>query len=161
MDSLFHPTRKVAYLEPAPAALRWRQDGSLLVEWADRDQGLARLAGPDWEPRPLLSRAQFTAALAAAGLDDPEAAAGAWRGPFVWNPAGDAFLAASGQDLYLVDLAARVGARRVPAPQGPGSCPASAPTAASWPTCATTTSTWPNWPRAGRPASPPAATRTT
>jgi dipeptidyl-peptidase-4 len=113
VESLFHPTRKVAYLEPAPAALRWRADGSLLAEWTDRNRGLARLAGPDWELRPLLSRAQFLAALAGAGLDDAEAAAGAWRGRFVWNEAGDAFLAAAGQDFYLVELAAKVSARRI------------------------------------------------
>ena len=115
VESLFHPTRKEAYVNPPPVALHWRPDGSLLEEWLERDgtRGLARLAGPVWDPRPLLNRAQFMAALAAAGLDSPDAASAAWRGPFIWNEAKDAFLVGIGPDFYLVDLSARITARRV------------------------------------------------
>ena len=116
LESLFHPQRRVAYVEPLPAVLRWRADGSLVAEQRERDaqRGLERLAAPGWEPRPLLNRAQFVAALAGAGL--PEAAADeAWRAPFTWNRAGDAFLVSAAQDLYLVDLSGKGGARRITA----------------------------------------------
>lgn len=114
VESLYHPTRKVAYVDPLPAILHWRPDGSLVEEPVQRDRiaGLARLAPPGWEPRPLLNRAQFMAALAGAGLD--EAAAGtAWTAPFVWNPAKDAFLVSAGGDFYLVETAGKASARRV------------------------------------------------
>jgi len=114
VESLFHPARKTAYVDPLPAALHWRPDGSLVQEWLERSslRGLDRLAPPAWEPRPLLNRAQFMAALIACGLDD-RAADGAWRGPFIWNAAKDAFLVTAGQDFYLVDLNGRPSARRV------------------------------------------------
>jgi dipeptidyl-peptidase-4 len=114
VESLYHPTRKVAYVDPLPVTLRWRPDGSLLEERVDRTQpgGLNRLAEPAWESKALLTRTQFVAALSGAGLD--EAAAGAaWRSPFTWNETRDAFLVKSGQDLYLVDLAGRISARRM------------------------------------------------
>jgi len=114
LESLFHPVRKVTYVEPLPARLLWRPDGALVVEELDRTGGLRLLAPPAWEARPLLSRAQFMAALAGAGLDDA-AAGDAWRGPFLWNPARSAFLVSAGKDFYLVDLAGKAGARRVTA----------------------------------------------
>jgi dipeptidyl-peptidase-4 len=127
LEDLFHPARKVAYVEPLPVTLRWRPDGSLVQEWIDRDQvrGIERLAAPGWESRPLMNRARFLAALAAAGVDEPSAAA-AWRAPFTWNEAGDAFLATVGQDLCLVDPA-RGAARRVTAGPEPKEAPAFSP----------------------------------
>ena len=114
VESLFHPARKTAYVDPLPAALHWRPDGSLVQEWLERNRfrGLDRLAPPTWEPKPLLNRAQFMAALNACGLDD-RAADGAWRGPFVWNAAKDTFLVTADQDFYLVELNGRPVARRV------------------------------------------------
>ena len=123
LESLFHPVRKVAYVAPLPVTLHWRADGTLLEEWQERDasRGLARLGPPDWEPRPLLNRTQFVAALAGAGLDE-RAAVRAWDQPFVWNADRDAFLASVGEDFYLVNLAGAPGglsARRVTAAPGP------------------------------------------
>jgi dipeptidyl-peptidase-4 len=119
VEGLFHPARKVAYVDPIPVAWHWRPDGSLLEEWLDRDgtRGLARLAPPAWDSRPLLNRAQFVAALAGCGLDETVAGA-AWRGPFIWNEAKDAFLIAVGQDFCLVDLTNRVSARRITSAPG-------------------------------------------
>lgn len=114
VESLYHPARKTAYVDPLPTALHWRPDGSLVQEWLERGslRGLDRLAPPAWEPSPLLNRAQFVAALAACGLDD-RAADGAWRGPFIWNAAKSAFLVTAGQDFYLVELNGKPSARRV------------------------------------------------
>lgn len=161
VESLFHPVRKVAYVDQPGVTLRWRADGSLVEEWQERDgvKGLARLAAPGWESRPWMNQAQFMAALAGAGLDEPSAAA-AWRAPFIWNPAGDAFLVAAGQDLYLVDPG-RISARLVASSRASRRRPPSAPTAPWWPTCKATTWWWRTWPPAGRPGSPPEAGRTT
>lgn len=122
LDLLFGPRPLV---EPPPVALRWCADGSLVEEWQDRDatRGLARMAGPGWESRPLLGQAGFVAALTAAGADEAGARA-AWTAPFTWSPAGDAFLATAGQDLYLVDPA-KASARRVGT--GPREAPAFSP----------------------------------
>ena len=119
LESLYHPVRKVAYVDPVRAVQHWRPDGSLVEERLERDRiaGLTRLAAPAWEPRPLLNRAQFVAAMAGAGLDDAAAGA-AWTGPFVWNPGKDAFLATAGADFYLVDLSGRISARRVTSSPG-------------------------------------------
>jgi len=127
LESLFHPTRRVAYVEPLRSALLWRPDGSLLEERREADPGggLFRLAAPGWEPRPLLNRTQFLAALAGAGLGEAAAAA-AWRGPFVWNPARDGFLVSAGSDLYLVDPF-RPGARRITASGGLKEAPSFSP----------------------------------
>ncbi|MDR3672188.1 MAG: DPP IV N-terminal domain-containing protein [Holophaga sp.] len=118
VESLYHPTRNVAYVDPPAVEWHWRPDGSLLAERVERDDAgsLGRMAGPTWETRPLLNRAQFMAALAGAGLEDAQAAAAAWRRPFTWNPNRDAFLVAVGPDCYLVDLSARISARRLPGP---------------------------------------------
>jgi dipeptidyl-peptidase-4 len=91
----------------------------------DATRGLARLAPPGWESRPLLGQAAFLAALAAAGADEPAARA-AWTAPFVWNAAGDAFLATAGGDFYLVDPA-RAAARRVTASPGLREAPVFSP----------------------------------
>ena len=127
VDSLFHPSRSVRYVDPLPAALYWRPDGSLVEERLHRDhlQGLSRLVPPGFESRPLLTRSQFVAALAGAGLDE-EAAGAAWRGPFVWNQAMNAFLVTSGADLYLLDLA-RGGARRITTSPEPKDAPSFSP----------------------------------
>jgi dipeptidyl-peptidase-4 len=106
VDSLFHPTRKVAYLAPEASRFQWRPNGSLVEERLRNDK-LVELALVDpgsWESRPLLSAAQFSAALVAAGAD-PAEAADAFRGAFQWQPGQDAFLAPVGAELYLFDLA--------------------------------------------------------
>lgn len=130
VESLFHPARKVAYLDQPGVTLRWRADGSMVEEWQERDQakGLARLAAPGWETRPWMNQAQFMAALVGAGLDEKSAAA-AWRAPFTWNPAGDAFLVAGGQDLYLVDPG-RVSARLAASSPGLKEAPTFSPNGA-------------------------------
>ena len=119
VESLFHPVRKVAYVESPGVTLRWRADGSLVEEWQERDgtKGLSRLAAPGWDSRPWMNQAQFMAALMSAGVDENGADA-AWRAPFTWNPAGDAFLVAAGPDLFLVDPG-RASARRATSSPGP------------------------------------------
>jgi dipeptidyl-peptidase-4 len=127
LAGLYLPGQRVSYVDPLPAAWLWRPDGSLVEERLDRSlqQGLARLGPPAWEPKPLLNRAQFVAAMAGAGLD-PGAAEAAWRGPRVWNPARSAFLVTAGQDLYLMDLARGV-ARRITSSPEPKEAPAFSP----------------------------------
>lgn len=125
LDLLYGPGRPP--VEPPLVALRWCADGSLVEEALDRDatRGLARLAPPGWESRPLLAQAAFLAALAAAGAEEAAARA-AWTAPFAWNPAGDAFLAAAGGEFYLVDPA-RATARRVTTGPGLREAPAFSP----------------------------------
>ena len=93
LDSLFHPTRKVTFVEPAVSRFSWRPDGMLLEERLQKEKltALMRLDPATWEARPWLSAAQFTAALVAAGAN-PLEAADAFRGPFNWNPAADSIL---------------------------------------------------------------------
>ena len=128
LEGLFHPDRQVAYVEPPQIALHWTADGTLVQEWLERDarHGLERRLAPGWEPRPLLGRAQFSAALAGCGLDE-RAADQAWRAPFLWSPAGDAFLITSGQDFYRVDLADRISARQVTRSPDPKEAPRFSP----------------------------------
>ncbi len=128
LPDLFHPTRKLAFVEPPAADLHWRADGSLVAEPRERDGAgaIERLAPPGWEPRPLLNRAQFVAALAGAGVEEG-AAAQAWRRPFTWNPAGDAFLVSAAGDFYLVDPAGKVNARRITAAPADRVAPAFSP----------------------------------
>ena len=106
VDSVFHPKTKVTYLEPEGERLLWRHDGTLLEERLQREKvvELLRLDPATWEAKTLLTAAQATAALVAAGASEGEAAA-AFRGSFRWNPAQDAFLIAVGQELYVVDVA--------------------------------------------------------
>jgi dipeptidyl-peptidase-4 len=127
VERLFPPTQGTPLVEPPRVALRWCADGTLVEEWLDRDgtRGLARVGAPGWEPRPWLNQAQFIGALAGAGLDEPTAQA-AWRAPWVWNDAGDAFLATGGQDLYWVDPA-RASARRVTSSTEPKEAPTFSP----------------------------------
>ena len=105
VNSLFHPTQKTVYLEPDAAQCTWRADGTLLEERgpAGKLTDLYRLDPATWTSRPLLTAAQFTAALTAAGADPAELPK-AFGGGFTWNPAQDAFLAPVGQELYLVEV---------------------------------------------------------
>jgi dipeptidyl-peptidase-4 len=107
LEALFHPARKVAFVEPLPCAWSWRPDGTLLEDRSEHGvrTELATLAPPAWTPRVLLTHGQFLAALADAGGTDAGDAEAAWRGTFTWNGRGDAFLTAAGSDLYLVDPA--------------------------------------------------------
>lgn len=108
LEGLYHPIRKVAYVEAPAARFSWFPDGTLLeerlaagavAEWLQRKP-------LTWSGQTLLDRAQFTAALGTAGVP-AAAAAGALAGPFTWNPAMDAFLVAVAEELYLVNLAQR------------------------------------------------------
>ena len=105
VDSVFHPKDKVTYLEPEGERFAWRKDGTLLEERVQKEKvvELLRVDPATWEARSLLTAAQATAALVAAGADPVEAAA-AFRGGFHWNHAQDAFLIAVGQELYVLDV---------------------------------------------------------
>jgi len=130
LEKLFHPARKVVYVEPLPSVLSWRPDGTLLEEPSDRSgpRGFAQLAPPAWEAKPLLSRAQFVAALTSAvgASFDESAAASAWQAPFVWNRTKNAFLVTVGTDLYLLDVI-KASARRITSAPGAKDAPSFSP----------------------------------
>jgi dipeptidyl-peptidase-4 len=115
---LFHPKKKVVYVEAPTSRLSWRPDGSLLEERLldGKVTELVQLDPATWQAKPMLTAAQFTAALVAAGVTPAEAAA-AFRGSFTWNPAMDTLLAEAGHDLYLVE-ATRLRARRLTEAKG-------------------------------------------
>jgi dipeptidyl-peptidase-4 len=119
VESLYHPTRRIAYLEPPGSTFLWRPDGTLLEERSAKGHfaGVFRLHKGSFEATPLLDRAQFASALTAAGAADPADA-----GALAWNPARDAFAVKCGPDLFLVEVASGK-ARRL----GSGEAPAFSP----------------------------------
>jgi dipeptidyl-peptidase-4 len=119
VESLYHPTRRVTYLEPLGSTFLWRPDGTLLEERSAKGAftGVYRVQRGSFDAVPLLDRAQVTAALTAAGASEIAGAT-----PLAWNPARDAFAAKCGPDLYLVELATAK-ARKL----GTGEAPAFSP----------------------------------
>jgi len=122
VDSLFHPTQHTVYLEPDPALFTWRADGTLLEERGPDGKltDLLRVDPATGRSTPLLTAAQFTAALTAAGAD-PAELPGAFRAGCTWNPAQDAFLVPVGPELYLMEVP-KGQARPVSDVPGPKDC---------------------------------------
>ena len=105
VESLYHPTLKVTYVEPLPARYTWRPDGTLLEERLEKGSlaELFTVTPGTWTAKPLLNRDQFCAALGAAGVERA-AAESAFKGTLTWNHGASAFLATAAKDLYLVTL---------------------------------------------------------
>jgi dipeptidyl-peptidase-4 len=115
LERLYHPTRKVAYLEPAPMRLSWLPDGALLETRPERTTGevqLARIDPATWKRSPLLPASRVLEALRAAGAGEAAAKAALGRGAFTWNPDQSGFLVTLEEDLFHVDLKA-MSARRL------------------------------------------------
>ena len=113
LDSLFHPTKKVTFIEPASSRFSWLPDGFLREERLQKEKltELVRLDPATWQAKPLLAPGPFAAALVAAGAN-PIDAPSAFQNPFIWNPAQDAFLVKVGPDLFLLNPA-KLQARRL------------------------------------------------
>jgi len=107
LESLYHPTKKVTYLEMPATRLQWLKDGDLLETRMDRAKGsvaLLRVNPATFESQPLMDADKVLEALKAAGADEKAAKTALGRASFTWNPDRSAFLADVAEDLYLVDL---------------------------------------------------------
>lgn len=107
LESIAHPTKRVAYAGAPSTRLDWLPDGALVQTKREGDQvALLRVDPLTWEAKPLLEAGPLQAALVAAGAPESAARAALGRGSFVWNEARSAFLLDVTGDLFLVDVKA-------------------------------------------------------
>lgn len=105
LESIAHPTKRVAYTGAASTRLDWLPDGALAQTKRDGDQvTLLRVDATTWEAKPLLEAGRLQAALVAAGAPEAGARAALGRGTFTWNEGRSAFLLDVAGDLFLVDV---------------------------------------------------------
>lgn len=119
LESLYHPAKKVAYVEFPATRLQWLKDGDLLETRLDRAKGgvsLLRVDPKTFEAKPLMDAEKVLEALKASGADEKAAKQALGRAAFTWNEDRSAFLADVADDLYLVDLKALTARRLTNAP---------------------------------------------
>ena len=115
LESLYHPAKKVNYVEVPSTRLQWLKDGDLLETRLDRATGsvaLLRVDPATFEAKPLMDGDKVLEALKTAGAEEQAAKTALGRAAFTWNGDRSAFLADVAEDLYLVDLKA-LAARRL------------------------------------------------
>ncbi len=119
LDSLYHPTKKVAYTGAPMTRLQWASDGTLVEAKVEKGAvSLLRVDPRSWEKTPLLDADKLRGALVAAGAKEESAKAALSRGQFTWREDCGALLLDIEEDLYLVELKT-ASAKRLT--QGPGS----------------------------------------
>ncbi|HJU83513.1 MAG TPA: DPP IV N-terminal domain-containing protein, partial [Holophagaceae bacterium] len=107
LDSIYHPTRKVAYFSNHPTRLQWTPDGALVEAKVEKGSAsLWRVDPRTWEKKPLLDADRLRASLVAAGAKEEAASAALGKAQFTWREDRGALVLSVGDDLYLVDLKA-------------------------------------------------------
>jgi dipeptidyl-peptidase-4 len=112
LESVAHPTKRVAYAGLPPTRLDWLPDGGLVQTRREGSQvAFYRVDPATWERKPLLESARLQAALVAAGANDAAARAALGRGGLIWNEGHSAFLLTVEEALFLVDIKAATARR--------------------------------------------------
>lgn len=107
LESLYHPTQKVAFVPTPAAKWSWLPDGGLLetrFDRATRKGTVARLDAKTFEGQPLLDFEGLTRALVLAGAEEKGARSVLTQGTLTWNHGQRGFVTAIQEDLYVVDL---------------------------------------------------------
>lgn len=112
LESIAHPTKRVAYAGMPGTRLDWLPDGALVQTRREGDQvTLLHLDQATWESKPLLEAARLQAALVAAGAPEAGAKTALGRAGFTWNEGRSAFLVQVADALFLVDVKAATAKR--------------------------------------------------
>ena len=108
LEKLFHPQKRVNYLDTPGPQRTWMPDGQLLE---NRKGDLFRIDPATGKAQALLQAAAIQAALVKAGAPEAAAKTTAERGPSLWTEAMDAFLMTVERDLYVVPVKGLVARR--------------------------------------------------
>jgi len=107
LESIAHPTKRVAYVGMPTTRLDWLPDRALVQTRREGDQvALLRVDPATWASKPLLEASRLQTALVAAGAGEAAAKTALGRGGFIWNEGRSAFLLDVAGDLFLVDVKA-------------------------------------------------------